>query len=269
MRVQDQMIEQIIIDNFDRFPIYFSGSVPSSNRWTLEDQMIREGIVLRIDPDTLKSRYNLQVSDSLITKIYWYRGQNDLTAYKDDNNVGLSTTFPERFCELSDECKLAGDTARALEVLWDAVNRVPCYHQTYVNLQQIFKEKGDTAMVDSVKNLGIAKLREAADTWPDIILYQQFLGVYYYQNGMPDSALARYQKAYNTRSDNAIAFRLYRDLFFQQMQRADLRARSGSEEQKAEALRLKAEFRILIDDWNRNHPEDMEARNFYNRFRNL
>jgi tetratricopeptide (TPR) repeat protein len=269
MRVQDQMIEQVIIDNFEYFPIYFSGSVPTSNRWTLTDQMIRHGIVLRVDPDTTKPRYNLEISDSLITKVYRYRGQNDLTAYKDDNNVGLTTTFPERFCELSNEHKAAGDTARGLEVLWEATEKVPYYHQIYVNLQQVYREQGDTAMVDSLKNLGISTLKDAADTWPDIILYQQFLGVFYYQNGMPDSALTRYEKAYNTRPDNAIAFRLYRDLFFQQLQIAEHKAKTGTEEDRGEVMRLKTEFRELIDDWNRRHPEDMEARNFYNRFRNF
>jgi tetratricopeptide (TPR) repeat protein len=269
MRVQDQMIEQIIIDNFVHVPIYFSGSVPSSNRWIFDDKLVREGIVLRVEPDSTKPRYNLPVSDSLITRVYWYRGQDDLTAYKDDNNVGLTTTFPERYCELSDQYKAAGDTARALEVLWEAEKRVPYYHQIYVNLQQIYRGTGDTAMVDSVKNLGISNLRDAAEAWPDIILYQQFLGVYFYQNGMPDSALARYRKAYQTRPDNSIAFRLYRDLFFQNTQRLDMRAKAGDEEAKAESARLKVEFRELIDDWNRRHPEDMEARNFYDRFRNL
>jgi tetratricopeptide (TPR) repeat protein len=269
MRVQDQMIEQIIIDNFVHVPIYFSGSVPSSNRWIFDDKLVREGIVLRVEPDSTKPRYNLDISDSLITREYRYRGQNDLTAYKDDNNVGLTTTFPERYCELSNQHKAAGDTTRALEVLWEAEERVPYYHQIYVNLQQIYREMGDTAMVDSVKNLGISNLRAAAETWPDIILYQQFLGVYFYQNGMPDSALARYRKAYQTRPDNSIAFRLYRDLFFQNTQRLDMRSKAGDEEAKAETVRLKADFRELIDDWNRRHPEDMEARNFYNRYRNL
>ena len=269
MRVQDQMIEQIIIDNYDRAPIYFSGSVPSSNRWTLENQMIREGIVLKIDADSSKPRYNIPISDSLITKVYNYRELNDLKAYKDDNNVGLTTTFPERFCELSDQYKSIGDTTKALAVLWEAVNKVPFYHQIYGDLQQIYREKGDTAMVDSVMTIGIDTLKAAADTWPDIILYQQFLGVFYYQNGMPDSALARYKIAYHIRPDNAIAFRLYRDLFFQSMQRSEAKSRNGTEEQKAEVQTMKEQFRDLIDDWNRRHPEDMEARNFYNRFRNL
>jgi len=269
MRVQDQMIEQIIIDNFNQVPIYFSGSVPSSNRWIFEDKLVREGIVLQVEPDSTVPRYNLPVSDSLITTVYRYRGQNDLAAYKDDNNVGLTTTFPERYCELSDKHKAAGDTARALDVLWEAEERVPYYHQIYLNLQQIYREKGDTAMVDSVKTLGISNLRDAATAWPDIILYQQFLGVFFYQNGMPDSALARYKIAYDVRPDNAIAFRLYRDLSFQITQITERRAQSGNEEAKAEVEKLKAKFRELIDDWNRRHPEDMDARNYYNKVRNL
>ena len=79
----------------------------------------------------------------------------------------------------------------------------------------------------------------------------------------------RYAIAYDIRPDNSVAFRLYRDLFFQQVQRAEMRARTGTDEEKAEAQNMKAEFRDLIDDWNRRHPEDMDARNFYNRFRNF
>jgi tetratricopeptide (TPR) repeat protein len=269
MRVQDQMIEQLVIANLDK-PIYFSGSVPASNRWTLTDRLIRHGIVLKVDPDTTKPRYNIPVSDSLITRVYRYRGLNDLDAYKDDNNVGLTTTFPERFCELSDAHKSAGDTARAIEVLWEAIERVPYYHQIYVNLQQAYAELGDTAMVDSVKTVGLSKLKEAAEARPGVILYQQFLGVLYYNNGMPDSALVHYKNAYELQPNNAIAFRLLRDLTLQMQQRADAEADlTGSEEARMKSKRLGEEAKAMMEDWNRRHPEDIDARSLFNRFRNL
>jgi tetratricopeptide (TPR) repeat protein len=269
MRVQDQMIEQLVIANLDK-PIYFSGSVPASNRWTLTDRLIRHGIVLKVDPDTTKPRYNIPISDSLITGIYRYRGMNDLNAYKDDNNVGLTTTFPERFCELSDAYKAVGDTTRAIEVLWEAVDTVPYYHQIYVNLQQVYAQLGDSAMIDSVKTAGISKLKEAAEAWPEVVLYQQFLGVFYYNNGMPDSALVCYKNAYEIQPNNAIAFRLLRDLTTQLQQQAQSNAvLTGSEEAKMKSEKLGAEAKSLMDDWNRRHPEDIDARSFYNRFRNL
>jgi tetratricopeptide (TPR) repeat protein len=269
MRVQDQMIEQVVIANFDK-PIYFSGSVPTSNRWTLTDRLIRRGIVLKVDPDTTKPRYNLSISDSLITRVYNYRGLDDLEAYKDDNNVGLSTTFPERFCELSDAHMAAGDTTRALEVLWEAVDVVPYYHQIYLNLQRAYNLLGDSVMVDSVETLGINRLKEAAETWPDIILYQQFIGVFYYNNEIPDSSLVYYRKAYDLQPNNAIAFRLYRDLTLQMQQKALSDASlTGSEEARKKADRLSREAKKIMDDWNRRHPEDIDARSLYNRFRNL
>ncbi len=269
MRVQDQMIEQIAIANFNK-PIYFSGSVPVSNRWILVDRLIREGIVLKVDPDSTRPRYNIPVSDSLIVREYRYRGQNDLDAYKDDNNVGLSTTFPERFCELAGYYKQEGDTTRALEVLWKAAETVPYYHQIYIDLQDTYRALGDSAMVDSVKTVGIAKLSEAAEAWPGIILYQQFLGVYFYQNNMYDSALTRYKSAFKIKPDNSIAFRLYRDLYMQMFQKKELEAlRTGSADLKTESTRMRANIKALLEDWNDRHPEDMDARNFYNRFRNF
>lgn len=269
MRVQDQMIEQLIIANLDK-PIYFSGSVPASNRWTLTSRLIRHGIVLRVDPDTTKPRHNIPISDSLITGVYRYRGMNDLDAYKDDNNVGLTTTFPERFCELSDAYKAVGDTVRAIEILWEAFETVPYYHQIYVNLQQVYAELGDTAMIDSVKTVGLSKLKEAAEARPGVILYQQFLGVFYYNNGMPDSALVHYKAAYDLQPNNAIAFRLLRDLTIQLQQQAAGEADlTGSEEARLKSEKLGEEARTLMKDWNRRHPEDIDARSLFNRFRNL
>jgi tetratricopeptide (TPR) repeat protein len=269
MRVQDQMIEQISIANYGK-PIYFSGSVPESNRWTLGEFMIREGVVLRVDPDRTKPRYNTTRSDSLITQVYQYRGLGDLDAYKDDNNVGLTTTFPERFCELAGYHVDAGDTARAIEVLWMAVENVPFYHQTYVDLQRLYGAIGDSAMADSSLQLGINKLNEATEVWPEIILYQQFLGVLYYHSGNTDRALEHYHEAYNLKPDNSIAFRLYRDLFFQTIREKDqLALRDKSQELADEILRLKQSFRELIEDWNNRHPEDTDARSFYNRFKNI
>lgn len=269
MRVQDQMIEQILISNRD-VPVYFSGSVPVSNRWTVNDGLIREGIVLRFDPDTSRARYNIAVSDSLLKEVYRYRGLNDLAAFKDDNNVGLTTTFPERFCELSDAQLAAGDTAAALQTLWDIVEIVPYYHQIYLNFNQIYTAQGDQAMVDSVKSIGLKKLKEAAEAWPEIILYQQFLGVLYYSYGLYDAALACYEKAFELQPNNALAFRLLRDLTIQMIQQAQAEAMTTGSDSAKEKLRLlREEARNIMDDWSNRHPEDIDARNFRNQFRNI
>jgi tetratricopeptide (TPR) repeat protein len=247
IRVQDQMIEQIAIANINDVPIYFSSSVPTSNRWTLDNRLIRQGIVMQVDPDTSKPRLDLPVSDSLITQVYRYRGLDDISSYKDENNVGLTTTFPERFSEVSAGYADRGDTTRSIELLWMGIRRIPYYHQDYMDLEDLYRQTGDTVMADSVKTLGINNLKEACDEWPGIILYHQFLGVFYYHNNMYSDAQEEYRIAYQLQPDNAIAFRLYRDMVARQ--------------------RNMSLAQSLMIDWTRRHPEDLEIQNQLNRMR--
>lgn len=253
MRVQDQMIEQIVISNMDYVPIYFSGSVPVSNRWTLQEHLIKQGIVLQVDPDDKKPRIDIALIDSLITKVYRYRGLDDLDAYKDENNVGLTTTFPERFSELGDAYKGIDDTSHAEQILWTGIKRLPYYHQIYSDLEDIYKARADSAMVDSVRTLGINNLKKATEAWPGIILYHQFLGVFYFQNGMMSEALQKYRIAYEIQPNNAIAFRLLRDLTMHLAQQGNAKALQDA--------------KALMADWSRRHPEDIEVTNFLNRMR--
>ena len=260
MRVQDQMIEQVVIAN-PNTDVYFSGSVPTSNRWTLEPYLIREGIVLRIDPDTTSPRYDLTLSDSLIMNTYRYRGLNDLTAYKDENNVGLTSSYPERFSELAFECQKAGDTARAISVLSEAIRQVPYYHQQYVDLKEIYKTRGDSTSSDAVRDQAILNLKKAAETWPDLILFQQFLGVFYFYIGQHAEAVKYYERAFEIQPNNSIAFRLLRDLYFQSL-RIDSLGLSPN----------KAKLSALLNEWDSRHPEDGDAKKYYGqmkRFLNL
>jgi tetratricopeptide (TPR) repeat protein len=247
IRVQDQMIEQIAIANISDVPIYFSSSVPTSNRWALDNRLIRQGIVMQVDPDTTKPRLDLPVADSLITKVYRYRGLDNIHAYKDENNVGLTTTFPERFSEISAAYAAQGDTATAISLLWTAIKKIPYYHQDYMDLEDIYRQQGDTVMADSVKTLGIRNLKTACDEWPGIILYHQFLGVFYYHNNMMADAQEAYRVAYQLQPDNAIAFRLYRDMVARQ--------------------RNMPLAQSLMIDWTKRHPEDLEIQNQLNRMR--
>jgi predicted Zn-dependent protease len=102
-------------------------------------------------------------------------------------------------------------------------------------------------MVDTVMKLGIKNLKVACDAWPGIILYHQFLGVFYFQNNMPNEALERYRIAYELQPNNAIAFRLYRDLNMH--------------------MNKFQEAKNLMIDWTRRHPEDLEVINQLNRMR--
>jgi hypothetical protein len=292
IRVQDQMIEQIVLANLDSVPIYFSGSVPNSNRWTLGDYMIQQGIVLKVDPDTTKPRIDIPVYDSLITKIYTYRGLNRLDTYRDENNVGLTTTFPERFSELADAYKnIKHDTTKAISTLWNGVSVSPYYHQLYMDLIDNYKAENNSAMIDSVAGMGTRILKSACDGWSDfeindndalasnfldnvksathvwctfgsdnnIVLYPQFLGVLdYHLNEIYASDKGKADPYLNN------ALLLYKKAYLIQPDNSiayrllrDLNVRMGRQN----------DAYALMADWSQRHPEDLETRNYLNRMR--
>ena len=53
------------------------------------------------------------------------------------------------------------------------------------------------------------------------------------------------------------------------VQQAQAASATGSGEAKEKLKGLREDAKELMDDWNSRHPEDMDARNFRNQYRNI
>lgn len=248
VRVQDQMIEHIVLTNKWRYPIYFSTSVPNSNRWTLADYTIRKAMVLQIMPEKQQDTLDPDRTQHLIYDVYRYRGVDDLNVFKDENNVGLTTTYPERFIELSEFYQAKGDkedSTRARQILRDSIDRFPLYYQNYVELNNLY---ADTSVFpDSVHyfyDQGVRNLQAAVKAWPKMTLYWQFLGVLYTSQKENENAIHCYEKALKLDPSSNITFRLLMQLY----------TFTGDRDKGF----------ALLEYWMNEHPEDMDARNMYN-----
>ncbi len=244
IRIQDQMIEHIVLANKWKYPIYFSSSVPQSNRWTLSDYTLRQAMALRIMPEKPADPLDPVKTEDLLYNVYRYRGLGDINVFKDENNVGLTTTYPERFIELANYHTRHADTTKARQILRDSIDRFPYYYQVYIELMMLYS---DAAYADSNENfysLGVKNLSRAVKTWPDITLYWQFLGVLYYNHKDYANAITCYEKALELDPSASISFRLLLQLY-----------NFTGERQKGLAL---------LEYWLKEHPEDMDARNMYN-----
>jgi hypothetical protein len=242
IRLQDQMIEHIVMVNKWRYPIYFASSVPSSNRWTLGDFMVRQGMVLRVMPNKVTETMDTSLTENLLYNVYRYRGVSDLNVYKDENNVGLTTSYPERFIELAQYYQGKGDTAKAKRVYWDSIEKFPYYYQGYVELKNLYSDstKADSAKI--VYDLAVKNLNAAVEAWPQIVLYRQFLGIVHFSNKNTTEAIKSYQIALDQDPSSNLTFRFLLQLY----------SVSGQ----------KDKGRALLDWWLAEHPEDAEARQF-------
>jgi len=243
-RVQDQMIEHIVLANRNHYPIYFSSSVPVSNRWSLSDYVVKQAMALKIMLRAPQTDLDPETTEELLTNVYSYRGVDDLNVIKDENNVGLTSTYPERFIELATYWRNQGDTTKAIDVLRKSIVVAPYYYQNYIELIKLYAASAKSDSSDYYYNLGIENLNTAIESWPDITLYWQFKGVMSYERGAHSEAIMCYEKALEMDPSSSITFRLLLQLYYetQQMNKA---------------------LELLIY-WMDEHPEDMEARNIYN-----
>ncbi|MCD6161242.1 MAG: DUF2723 domain-containing protein [candidate division Zixibacteria bacterium] len=242
-RVQDQMIEHIVLANKWQYPIYFSTSVPGSNRWTLSDYTLRQAMVLRIMPNKTEEKIDPVRTEELLFNVYKYRGIKDINVFKDDNNVGLTTTYPERFIELATYYANHSDSAKARNIYRESLKRFPHYYQTYIDLINLYKNSDSPDSAKYFYELGIENLQSAVEAWPNINLYWQFLGVLYFNHKDYENAISCYEKSLDLDPSSSISFRLLLQLY----------SYSGN---KGKGL-------VLLEEWLEDHPDDMDARNMY------
>jgi len=249
VRVQDQMIEHIVLSNKWKYPIYFSTSVPESNRWTLGEFCVRQGMALKIMPEKMTDTLDPVKTENLLYNVYSYRGVDDLSVFKDENNVGLTTTYPERFLELAAFHAQKGDTSKAGLVLLDAINRFPIYYQSYVELYNHYKSANMPDSAEIIFKLGISKITEATEAWPGIALYYQFLGELNFMKVEYEDAINAYKKAFIIDPSSKIT--VYRLIHMY-----------ATTNQRDSGLNM-------LNYWLSEHPDDMFARYLFLKNRRL
>ena len=246
VRVQDQMIEHIVLANKWKYPIYFATSVPESNRWTLNDYTLRKGMVLQVMRDKPEKWIDPDKTEDLIYNVYKYRGVDDLSVFKDENNTGLTTTYPERFIELATYYYREGDSTRSRQILFDSVDRFPIYYQNYLELMTQYDNANMPDSSAAVFQMAVKNISQATKVWPSIVLYHQFLGEIYFSRHELEKSMESYERAFELDpSSNISVYRLI-NIYMQT-------------EKRTKGL-------DLMNYWLSEHPDDMYARNLYNAF---
>ncbi len=110
-RVQDQMIQHIVTNIHKeswKIPVYFAITVPSSNRLGLDDHLIMEGMTYRIVESSGDNRVNTGVGYKIFTVAENFRGIDDPSVEKDDNDRRLVTNYIVAMLQLADAYQKEG-----------------------------------------------------------------------------------------------------------------------------------------------------------------
>lgn len=218
VKVASMMLDDIILTNAWKFPIYFSsasGEVRGSPL-KLMDRMYREGIALHLSRDMTGLAYKRPQSDSLFFDVYKYRGYADTLISEDENEAGISLTYPEKMLDFIDFVQKSGDSSGADALLERCCRLIPSYWRLRLTERDLFRRKGDTVRAMEIEQEMYRYLHGFCNMNPGTIIFYEYLGSTYYSLGDDQNAEKYLREAWNMNHDNEHTFRALLTLYAQQ-----------------------------------------------------
>jgi tetratricopeptide (TPR) repeat protein len=248
IRVQDLMIENIILTNQWKYPIVFSSTVPPDGRVNLDNHLKKAGFALKLVPEEGKFMYDVDQFHKLLWEVYKYRGLNDMKVYKDENAIGMLISYPEMFIELSNVYSAGGDKVKAEAELEKSIQVYPDYYRTYSTLADLYRQEGKTQEADALLKKAEEHLKKLYDSNPQL-LYLQYLGLFYIGQRRLQDAENTFYQSYKISPDNDISFRALSDLYIMN--------KKYSQSQK------------ILERWVQDHPNDPTVNDVLQKLRGM
>ena len=235
IKVQDMMVDHIVLENKWENPIYFSSPPYGESPLKLRDRSTSLGVIYRIDRNPPENLVDVEKGYDLFMNEYEYDGYQDHTVYRDENATGVFVTMGVNATRIFDELIRAGDTTRAIGVLEKLMVVYPEYWQSAMILSSIYDHQGDSAKGESVMRQAHDSLASFLEYNPENIFYRQDLGLLKVELGrrkaddaMVDRGVALLWEAFEANPNSTFSFRklvavLQQRRLFQEMQRAALK----------------------------------------------
>ncbi len=248
LRIQDLMLENIVVTNQWEYPFYFARTTPSSSRVGLDDHVIKEGLVDRLVPEEGKDMLDPVKFHHNLWEVYNYRGLADINVYKDDNTIGLLMNYSERFLDLADYYRNQSQTEKAIAEMEKSMEVLPDYYRTYLQLYRTLQDQGESRQADSLLTAYEKRMETLTARYPELLLYHQYLALAYQAQEKFEDAQRAMEKAYDISPQDRMTFQILRQLYIINKQQDKL-------------VRL-------LENWLKANPADQQTQQLLERYRN-
>ncbi len=209
LRIQDFMVEDIVLTNDFKYPLFFSRTVPSSYRVGLDANLETEAMVLRLLLERKENRFDFGQSEKLLWAIFRMRNSDKPEVALDDNDAGMMIVYPEIALELYEYALKKKDTTRALLHLEQAVERFPFYPRAAILLHDYYKSRGEEEKARKTVERSRQYLEKAVRRSDDNHLWWMFLSHLYHVEGKKSEAFRAIQTAWEINRAEDLVFRTY------------------------------------------------------------
>jgi tetratricopeptide (TPR) repeat protein len=239
LRVQDFMVEDIVLSNNFKYPLFFSRSVPSSARAGLDAHLETEAMVLRLLPERREQWLDFERTSELLWKNYRFSNFDNPGVTLDDTDVGMMIVSPEIALELYQYALKKKDTAAAISHLESTVEKFPYYPRAVLLLHDFYQFEGKKREAGQTVEKSRQHLEMAVRRSTENPVWWMFLSNLYLLEGKKEEALRAIQTAWELNRAGDFIFRTY----------AQYCLSDGRTE-----LLLK-----IVREWLENNPEDQFA----------
>ena len=177
VKVQDMMVDEIVLENRWKDPIYFSNAPYAESPLGLKDRATAVGVAYRLDREPMERLIDAEAGFDLFMNTYHFDGYGDSKVYRDDNATGVFLSYGINAIRLWDEFERVGDTARKYAIADKIIRDYPEYWQMYFLRAADFDKSGDSAAADSLMFTLRDTLSAFLESNPENIFYMQDLGL--------------------------------------------------------------------------------------------
>lgn len=209
LRVQDFMVEEIVLSNDFKYPLFFSRTVPSSARVGLDANLETEAMVLRLLPERKEERFDFERTEKLLWETFRFRNFDNPEVTLDDNDAGMMIVYPEIALELYERYLEKKDTAKALSHLERAVKEFPFYPRAAVTLYEHYRSRGDEKKAKMIAERSRRHLERAVSRSAENPVWWMFLSNLYHLEGKKPEAYRAIQTAWEINRAEGFIFRTY------------------------------------------------------------
>lgn len=144
LRVQDQIIDNILETNKWKYPIYFAVTVAGDNRIyqgePIDDHLRMEGMAYRVVREIGKLMVEPDIMREKLFNVFRFRGVGDPSVIKDENDYRLLANYTSCFLGLADTLRREGQFEESIQVANKVAELLPFDWRPYAYLLQLFAE---------------------------------------------------------------------------------------------------------------------------------
>ncbi len=176
VRVQDQMIDNIIKTSRWTIPIEFAVTVSDDNRLfegkPIDDHLEMNGMMYRVKKETGTEMVDVPHTVDLYENTFRFRGVADTTVFKDENAARLTNNYAAGFLYICEALRKQNDLSRAISLARKSLATVPGQWQSYAYLMQLYADVDSMGAAENVAqsappnvDVNMGWIAIATDTW--------------------------------------------------------------------------------------------------------